>query len=187
MKDCPCGHHSRPAGDAHVRVGTGVGAGRVLAHPCGAEHRDRRQQFQLGDLAFDPSAPIDNASARINTTSFAFTRAFRLAGRLANVGLAMPVIGGHLDGNYLGEHPEVDRFGLGDPRLRVAMNLYGAPAMTPKEFASYQLGTILGVSVTVAPPLGQYDSAKLINLGIIAGRSSRRSASRAPTARGCWK
>jgi outer membrane putative beta-barrel porin/alpha-amylase len=121
--------------------------------------------FNSGDLAFDPSAPIDNASARINTTSFAFTRAFRLAGRSANVGLALPVIGGHLDGDYLGEHTEVGRFGLGDPRLRVAMNLYGAPAMTPKEFASYQFGTILGVSVTVAPPLGQYDSAKLINLG----------------------
>ena len=45
------------------------------------------------------------------------------------------------------------------------MNLYGAPAMTPKEFASYRQGTIVGVSVTVAPPLGQYDSTKLINLG----------------------
>ncbi len=45
------------------------------------------------------------------------------------------------------------------------MNLYGAPAMTPQEFASYQHRTIVGVSVTVVPPLGQYDSAKLINLG----------------------
>ena len=45
------------------------------------------------------------------------------------------------------------------------MNLYGAPAMTPKAFAAYRQRTILGVSVTVAPPLGQYDSAKLINLG----------------------
>ena len=60
---------------------------------------------------------------------------------------------------------EVDRFGLADPRLRFAMNLYGAPAMTPKEFASYQQQTIVGVSLTVAPPLGQYDPAKLINLG----------------------
>ena len=68
-------------------------------------------------------------------------------------------------GAYLGEPAEVGRFGLGDPRLRLAVNLYGAPAMTPKTFASYRQGTILGVSVTVAPPLGQYDSTKLINLG----------------------
>ena len=45
------------------------------------------------------------------------------------------------------------------------MNLYGAPAMPSKTFASYRQGTILGVSITVAPPLGQYDSTKLINLG----------------------
>ena len=121
--------------------------------------------FNLGDVAFDPAAPIDEASARINTTAFSFTRAFSLAGRSANAGVVVPVIGGHIEGLYLGEPAEVGRFGLGDPRLRLAMNLYGAPAMTPKEFASYRQRTIVGVSVTVAPPLGQYDSTKLINLG----------------------
>jgi len=118
-----------------------------------------------GDLAFDPAVPIDEASATINATSFSFARAFSLAGRSANVGVGLPVVGGHVEGQYLGEHAEVGRFGLGDPRLRLAMNLYGAPAMTPTEFASYSQGTILGISVTVAPPLGQYDSTKLINLG----------------------
>jgi hypothetical protein len=121
--------------------------------------------FNWGDVAFDPSAPIDDASATINTTAIAFTRAFSLAGRSANAGVVLPVVGGHLEGMYLGEPAEVGRFGLGDPRLRFAMNLYGAPAMTPQEFASYRHRTIVGVSVTVAPPLGQYDSSKLINLG----------------------
>jgi hypothetical protein len=37
--------------------------------------------------------------------------------------------------------------------------------MTPAAFASYRQRTIIGISVTVAPPLGQYDSTKLINLG----------------------
>jgi len=118
-----------------------------------------------GDLAFDPAAPIDEASAVIDTTALAFTRAFGLAGRSANVGIMVPIVAGHVEGLYLGEPAEVGRFGQGDPRLRFAMNLYGAPAMTPKEFASYRHRTIVGVSVTVAPPLGQYDSAKLINLG----------------------
>ena len=45
------------------------------------------------------------------------------------------------------------------------MNLYGAPAMTSKEFAAYRQRLIVGVSLTVAPPLGQYDSTKLIDLG----------------------
>jgi hypothetical protein len=121
--------------------------------------------FSLGDLAFDPSAPIDDASATINATALAFTRAFSLAGRSANLGVVVPVIGGHLEGRYLGEPAEVGRLGLGDPRVRLAMNLYGVRAMTPKVFASYRQRTIVGVSLTVAPPLGQYDPKKLINLG----------------------
>ncbi len=121
--------------------------------------------FNWGDLAFDPAAPIDEANAAIDTTAFAFTRAFSLAGRSANAGVVVPVIAGHVEGLYLGEPAEVSRFGQGDPRLRFAVNLYGAPAMPPKAFASYRQRTILGVSITVAPPLGQYDPAKLINLG----------------------
>jgi hypothetical protein len=121
--------------------------------------------FNWGDLAFDPAAPIDEASARINTTALSFTRAFSLAGRSANAGAVLPVVGGHVEGLYLAQPTAVGRFGQGDPRFRLAMNLYGAPAMTPTQFASYQHRTIVGVSLTVAPPLGQYDSAKLINLG----------------------
>ena len=121
--------------------------------------------FNWGDLAFDPAAPIDEASAAINTTAFAFTRAFSLAGRSANAAVVLPVIGGHLEGLYLGEPAEVGRFGQGDPRLKLAVNLHGAPAMAPTQFASYRQGNIVGVGVTVAPPLGQYDSRKLINLG----------------------
>ena len=108
--------------------------------------------FNWGDLAFDPAAPIDEANATIDTVAFSFARAFSLAGRSANVGVAVPVVTGHVEGLYLGDFTSVDRFGQGDPRLRFAMNLYGAPAMTPKEFASFNRRLILGASVTVAPP-----------------------------------
>ena len=111
--------------------------------------------FNVGDVAFEPSAPIDEASARINTTVGAFTRAFGLAGRSANASVSVPVVAGHLEGLYLGERAEVDRFGLGDPRLKLAINLYGAPSMTPKEFASYRMRSIVGISLSVVPPLGQ--------------------------------
>jgi hypothetical protein len=121
--------------------------------------------FSRGDLAFDPSAPIDEASARINTTAFGFTGTVSLAGRSANVAVVVPVVVGHVEGRYLGAPAEADRFGLGDPRVKLAMNLYGAPAMTFQQYASYVQRTIVGVSLAVVPPLGQYDSAKLINLG----------------------
>jgi len=137
-----------------------------------------------GDLAFDPSAPIDEANATINTTAFAFTRALAVAGRSTNLSVVLPVVGGHVEGRYLGEPAEVGRFGLGDPRVRIAMNLYGAPAMVPKAFAGYRQRMLVGVSLTIAPPLGQYDSAKLINLG--TNRWSFKPEVGISRARGKW-
>ena len=121
--------------------------------------------FNFGALAFDPSAPIDEASAKINTSAVAYARAFRFFGRSANASVMMPIVAGHIEGLYLGEPAEVDRFGLGDPRLKVAVNLYGAPSFEPKDMATYRMHTIVGVSFTAAPPLGEYDSSKLINIG----------------------
>ncbi len=139
--------------------------GAYWPFPSGLNIVTVANSYNFGDVAFDPAAPIDKASARINTTAFALTRGFSLAGRSANAGVVVPVVSGHVEGLYLGEPAEVSRFGLGDPRFRLAMNLYGAPAMTPQEFVSYRQRLIVGVSLTVAPPLGQYDPTKLINLG----------------------
>lgn len=118
-----------------------------------------------GDVAFDPALPVEDASATITQTAFSYTRAFNFAGRSANFGVAVPIVGGHIEGLFLGEHAEVDRFGPGDPRLRIAVNLYGAPSMTPREFQSYRQRLIVGVSFVAVPPLGEYDSTKVINLG----------------------
>ncbi|HET7535862.1 MAG TPA: transporter, partial [Candidatus Didemnitutus sp.] len=55
--------------------------------------------------------------------------------------------------------------GFLDPRFRVAINFYGAPALELKDFANYKPGLVFGASFQVTPPLGQYDSTKVINLG----------------------
>jgi len=121
--------------------------------------------FNWGEVVFDPSLPVDDARAKINTTAFAYTRTLSIAGRSANLGVQLPVVGGHLEGLYAGVPTQLDRFGLGDPRVSVGVNLYGAPVMAPKAFGSYRMHTLAGVSLTVAPPLGQYDNTKVINLG----------------------
>ncbi len=118
-----------------------------------------------GDVTFDPSLPVEDARATINTLAAAYTRAIAIAGRSANVGIQVPLTSGHVEGLYRGAPTQVDRFGLADPRFRLAVNLYGATAMAPKEFASYKWRTLVGASLSVAPPLGQYDDTKVINLG----------------------
>ena len=133
--------------------------------PIGLNILTAANNFNWGDVTFDPSLPVEDASSRINATAAAYTRALSIAGRSANAGVVLPVVGGHVEGVYLGTFTEVDRFGLGDPRFRLGVNLYGAPAMAPKEFASFEWQTLVGVSFIVVPPLGQYDNTKVINLG----------------------
>jgi hypothetical protein len=118
-----------------------------------------------GDVTFDPALPTENARGTIDTVAIAYTRTLTLAGRSANVGLQIPLIGGHVEGLYLGVPTERGQLGFGDPRLSLGVNLYGAPAMTPQNHAAYRMRTIVGVSLTVAAPLGQYDDSKLLNLG----------------------
>ena len=55
--------------------------------------------------------------------------------------------------------------GLNDPLFRFSVNFYGAPALSMPGFVKYQQDLIIGASVQVSAPLGQYDPDKLVNLG----------------------
>jgi hypothetical protein len=122
--------------------------------------------YSTGELAFDPSGPISNASADIWVTALAYVRTLPVAGRSSSLSFALPYARGPLEGDYLGQHQNITRSGLADPRLRFAVNLLGAPALTPRAFATTtQEPTTLGASLVVSPPLGQYDSVRLINIG----------------------
>jgi hypothetical protein len=118
-----------------------------------------------GDLAFDPSGPISNANATINMTTLGYVRTLNVAGRSAQIGIGVPIVAGHVEGIYLGEQAEVTRVGLGDPRVRFGINLYGAPAMGLKTYAAFRPKRLFGASVTVSMPLGRYSTDRLINVG----------------------
>ncbi len=55
--------------------------------------------------------------------------------------------------------------GFANPAFRLSVNLYGAPALDLKDFASYQQDVIVGASLRVSAPWGQYDDTRLVNIG----------------------
>lgn len=122
--------------------------------------------YNSGDLAFDASVPITDASAKINMTALGYVRTFGLAGRLSSLSLVLPYARGDLEGLVFGDFTTAYRSGIADPRLRFAINLYGVPAMTPKQFAVRPRDKwILGSSLAVSLPMGQYNPDKLVNIG----------------------
>ncbi len=62
--------------------------------------------------------------------------------------------------------PHVRRVtGFADPAFRFSMNFIGAPALTAAEFKNYRQDLIVGASLRVTVPVGQYDEDKLVNIG----------------------
>ncbi|RLE25165.1 MAG: transporter [Acidobacteria bacterium] len=121
--------------------------------------------FSSGNVVTEPSTPIEDLEAEAHTIVLGYVRSFGLFGRSANLMLSMPYVYMSASATLGGSFVEGDRGGWATPRARLAVNLLGGPALKPKEFAKYKQGRNLGVSLTVAPPGGQYTSDHLINFG----------------------
>jgi Putative MetA-pathway of phenol degradation len=139
--------------------------GAYTVSPVGVNFIGASYALNRGDVTFDPSLPIEQAHAAIDMFSISYGRAINAAGRSGTFLVALPIIGGSVSGIYIGQFTQVDRHGLGDLRLRVGVNLYGAPAMTRQELAAWRRRTTIGASLAMTAPIGQYDDQKLINLG----------------------
>ena len=121
--------------------------------------------FNKGDITFDPSLPIEDGHATISVAAVGYIRSFSLFGRYAHAGIIVPFVHGHVQGVLFDEFQERTRTGVGDLGVRLAANLYGARAMTLKEFAAYRWSTIVGFGLVVGVPVGEYDDTKVINIG----------------------
>lgn len=121
--------------------------------------------YSEGGVSVDPSVPLTNANIETDLALLAYARVFEVAGQSAKVDFVLPY--GRLKGtaDYLGSPVEREISGLADPRLRFSMNFIGAPALSLEEFRNYQQDLIVGGSVQVSLPVGQYDADRLVNLG----------------------
>ena len=118
-----------------------------------------------GDVAFDTSLPIKDAELTVNGVVLAYARSLDVWGRAGKFDAVLPFASLNGIAKVFGQPAERQVSGLGDPRLRFSVLWYGAPALTLEEFASYQADLIIGTSLAVTLPLGQYDTHKLVNIG----------------------
>src|SRR5262249_60146733 len=119
-----------------------------------------------GAVITDPARPVTAVSAPISGVSAGFGHPFGVLGRQALAVVALPYAFGNAEGNVGEEHRRITRSGLADLRARFSVNLLGNPALTPAEFAKRPHDKlILGASVFLLAPTGQYDRTKLVNLG----------------------
>lgn len=121
--------------------------------------------YSNGAVLFDKTIPIENVNGNIHSFNAAYSRSTSLFGKAGRIDLVLPMVRGIWEGEVLEEEQRTSRFGIGDPVIRYALFVSGAPALTPEKFAGFQPKTIVGLTMRVTLPLGQYDENNVVNLG----------------------
>ena len=118
-----------------------------------------------GSIGTDAASPLQDAEVHTDNALIGYARSFGLWGTSGK----FDIIGGQSwvsgSATFLGQPRARKVNGLIDPQFRVAINLYGAPAMRLSEFTNYQQNIIVGMSLAVTAPLGAYEDDKLLNIG----------------------
>jgi hypothetical protein len=118
-----------------------------------------------GGVAADPSVPLENADIKTQSAVLAYARTLDVWGKSGKFDVVLPYTWLSGTAEFAGQPVARDVTGFGDPRFRFAVNFIGAPALSLPEYAAYQQDLIVGASLTVSAPLGQYDPSKVVNIG----------------------
>jgi hypothetical protein len=121
--------------------------------------------FYDGGVNFNGTIPVTNATGTYNISIFSYYHSLNFFGRSANIVAYLPYGVGTFQGDLSEQHRSVYRSGLLDSSFRFSVNLIGGPAMQPKEFVAWKQKRLLGLSLRMVAPTGQYSGKKLVNWG----------------------
>jgi hypothetical protein len=156
----------------------------LLSPPVGAQELEIRRWNHLpidqnfltinyahtsGEITVDPILQIDNLEVTLDTWLFSYVRTFELLDRTARIEIRQPWREGTWSGLVAGTPTSIDREGLDDTFVRLAVNVIGGPPLKGKAYADYraatEIETIVGAALGVQLPTGEYMEDRLINLG----------------------
>jgi hypothetical protein len=121
--------------------------------------------FYDGNIDYNGALPVSGATGTYSVPIFSYYHSFGFFGRSANVVASLPYAFGNFQGTVFGAEQHLYRSGLLDSVYRFSVNLKGGPAMPMQKFMKWHQKMLLGASLKVSAPTGQYDPTKLINWG----------------------
>jgi hypothetical protein len=124
-------------------------------------------QYSDGDVLTDPSLPVEGVKSTIEFLSLTYQQTFDWFGRTTNLQLNLPYAWGNAEGFVEGEFRTRGISNFADARARLSINLRGAPAMDGEGFQALRADpkTIVGASILVSAPTGDWEADKVINTG----------------------
>jgi hypothetical protein len=121
--------------------------------------------YSGGSVLTDPTIQINDVRAQAQTVSIALAHSFSFFGMTSQVLVAAPYSWANFSGKVVDEERRIEREGFSDLRMRWSVLFYGAPARNPGQAITEKNYTILGASINIIAPTGEFYSDKLVNLG----------------------
>jgi hypothetical protein len=133
--------------------------------PAGLHAAAFSYTYSNGNVITDGSSPVQDLKVTNNVLNLGYVQTFSLFNKLARVAASFPY--GFLSGTatFRGEDTAGSRTGFYDGRIKFGLNLFGSPVLAPAAFKRFEEHTVLGISLVISVPIGQYFPSKLINLG----------------------
>jgi hypothetical protein len=121
--------------------------------------------YTAGGVLFDPAVPLENANIKIHGSVFAYARSIKIGGMSGKIDMILPYAWLSGTADFQGQPVSRVVSGFGDPRIRMTLNFIGSPALPLSGFKDYKQDLIVGASLQIFMPFGQYDPDRLVNIG----------------------
>lgn len=121
--------------------------------------------YSHGGVVTDPTLPIEDLEATVHGASLGYVHTFGLFGLTSSAMVALPYSWVEASGKVVGQSQSITRSGLADSRMRLTILVHGGPAVGVQEFIKSPKKTLVGVSMSINAPTGEFFSDKLINIG----------------------
>jgi hypothetical protein len=121
--------------------------------------------YSNGALPNIPSLGLKDPNLTVDTGFLAYARVFEAFGQSGKFDIILPFAKVHGTAyDNANKLLQRDVTGVADTKLRLSYNFFGAPALSMKKYAAYKQKTIIGSSLQITIPTGNYDATKLVNI-----------------------
>src|SRR6516225_5539951 len=131
--------------------------------PVGLNSLEFTYAYVRGNASIDTSLVVGSENLNLNKGTFSYTHNFSMFGQMEWVTANVPFAS--LEGSVAASNASGSTSGMGDSSLELAVLLKGGRALSAADLATYTRTLIVGMSLTVGAPTGQYDGNKVLNLG----------------------
>ena len=138
---------------------------RYSVVPVGLHAAQLSYTFSGGDVVSGLNSPLQDLNINASIIALGYVQTFSIFNKLGRIAVGMPYAFLNGTAKAYGVDTAASRNGFGDGRIKLGINLIGSPVLEPKDFQKFQEHTVLGASVVISVPIGQYFSNKLINIG----------------------